>query len=191
MRPRNDLDPRRDDQLRIVTVALLALFVGTLLGPGVAAAASSAWVRVKNWPALQKVLVMNSASAPVYTQPPAHTIVNLHGGGTIPSAQFDNQWTPLYTVPAGKWLVITQMRCEGYGAGPISFIDLSTYTGIHETFPLNPYIDSGITNVTSVVQGPAYVPPGTVLYLAMFRNTAPSSIWSATAWIDGYLTDRP
>jgi len=80
MGARNDLDPRRDDRYRMVSVALAALLVGALLGPGVATAASIAWVRVKNWPALQKVLVTNSAASPVYTQPPAHQIVNLRQG---------------------------------------------------------------------------------------------------------------
>ena len=192
MKTLQDPVARRDSVWRTVSVALAALLVGTLIGPGAAAAASSAWVRVKNWPAVQKVLITNPASAPAYTQPPAHTIVNLRGGATIQNAAATNVWgSPFYTVPADKWLVITQMRCEGYGSSAISFISLSSYTNIHEVFPITLVYDNGTYNVSSNVTGPMYVPPGTALYLAAVRNTSGTGLWNVSAYADGYLTDRP
>ena len=191
MRTQSPFDDGRTERTRLLTVAVVALVIGTLLSPGIAAAASATWVKIKNWPAIQKVLVTNSASAPVYTQPPAHSIVNLHGSATIQNFQFNNSWSPYYAVPAGQYLVITSARMEGSGNSPISFIDLSTYNNIHLTFPFTPFSDNGVYVASSVLQGPIYVPGGTTLYLAMARNTAPSSSWSATVWIDGYLTDKP
>ena len=188
---RNDLDPRRDGRARGVSIALIALLVGALIGPGVAAAASIAWVRVKNWPVLQKVLVTNSASAPVYTQPPAHQIVNLRGGAQILNAG-SSAWQPFYTVPADKWLVITSMRAEGSGKSQMSFVALvSNDAMIHETFPITTYVDNGDYNISSVVSGVSYVPPGTPLNLSMVRNTSGTGLWSVGVWVDGYLTDRP
>jgi hypothetical protein len=179
------------ERRRLVGIAIVALLAGALLGPGLAYAASTAWVKVKNWPALQKVLVMNSASAPVYTQPPAHEMVNLYGSAQIPSNSFNNTWPKYYTVPSDRWLVITSLRMEGDGDSPISFVDLTSYTNTHLNCPIQPYVDNGQTTVSSSVSGPMYVPPGTVLYLSMFRNSAPNTPYNAEVWADGYLTAQP
>ena len=187
---RNDLDPRRDGRARGVSIALIALLVGALIGPGVAAAASIAWVRVKNWPALQKVLVTNSASAPVYTQSPAPDRQPAWGAQILNAGS--SAWQPFYTVPADKWLVITSMRAEGSGKSQMSFVALvSNDATIHETFPITTYVDNGDYNISSVVSGVSYVPPGTPLNLSMVRNTSGTGLWSVGVWVDGYLTDRP
>ena len=190
MKTRSEFDPRRDDSLRMVSVALIALLTGTLLGPSAAAAASSAWVRVKNWPVVQKVLVVNTSAAPVYTQPPAHQIVNIHGGAAILNSG-SGAWTQFYTVPANKWLVITSMRAEGSGSSPITGVALASYTNIHYTFPIVPYQDTGTYNISAVVDGTEYVPPGTTLYVSLVRNTTGTGQWNIGVYADGYLTDRP
>lgn len=178
------------DRRRLVGVALTALLVGTLIGPGVAFAASTAWVKVKNWPAVQKVLVTNSAAAPVYTQPPAHTIVNLGKGGTIQSAG-SSLWTLYYTVPADKWLVITSLRGEGQGASAITAVALTNGSGVHITVPISPYTDNGSVCFSTSAAGPMYVPPGTSLYLSAVRNSSGTGQWNIYVTADGYLTDRP
>lgn len=191
MRSRDEFDPRRDEGTRLVAVALAAVLVGAMFGPGVAAAASGAWVRISNWPKTQKVTVTNASSAPVYAQPPAHEIVNLHGSGAILSAGSSILQT-FYTVPSNKWLVITSMRAEGSGFSPLTEVALSTYgSAIHETFPSDTHVDNGAYNLTSVVPGTEYVPPGTVLYFSAVRATSGTGPWNIGIWVDGYLTDRP
>jgi hypothetical protein len=161
------------------------------LAPSAAGAASTVLAHITNWPKVQKVTVTNSSSAPAYTQPPAHTVVNLHGSTQIINAGASSI-VSFYTVPVGKWLVITSMNTQGYGPGPIDYVTLeSNDASIHETFPILLTSDNGIEHLSSTIGGTSYVPPGTVLELALFRETSGTGIWNAEVWDDGYLTSRP
>jgi hypothetical protein len=183
----------RTSRERVMLVAAVALLIGMALGPSIASATSAAWIRVKNWPAVQKVLLVNPASAPVYTQPPSHTIVNLHASAAIPNAG-TGATVPFYTVPSNQWLVITSMNAQGNGTSsdPISFVEVqSPDTTIHETIPIQLTYDNGLYHLSSSVGGTSYVPPGTVLQLSLFRETAGDGPWNAEVWADGYLTSNP
>jgi len=184
----SDQDPGRASRTRVVGLMVMALLVGTALGPSVADATAGAWVRIQNWP--KKVLVISSAATPLYTRPPTHTIVNLHGGLTMPNSE-TGKTAAYYKVPADKWLVITSVRMEGNGVGPIDFVTLQCPGTIGIPLPILLTTDNGRQHLTTNINGPIYVPPSTQLSLAVSREMAGGSSWIVYAWTDGYLTDKP
>lgn len=137
------------------------------------------------------VSVSNSNSNPLIVQEPVRTPVNearvIHINDGLPASL-----QLMYTVPAGKTLVITHTFV--WGAIPIDeSIDTVDLRGINMTVPLDyryTSVANGYRRYLGRNTGDIYCPAGAQLTINAFRSPNDGSI-DVNVGIDGYLIDAP
>lgn len=147
-------------------------------------------VAVTNLPATQTVSFTNGVTSPIYVREiaPERTPVNMTLGASMSTTQTSATGTN-YTVPAGKYLVITSASVWGIGTGPISAVSLAWNANL-AYIPFHMQADNAVTIAVGSLDGEIRLDPGTKLTMHTSRQ-ASGSIFNTVVTLCGYLTDTP
>jgi hypothetical protein len=164
-------------------MVLVAVLVGMAVGPNVAWAASSAWVRIKNWPSVMKVNV--TSSVPV--DHPARTSFQLDNSTNYLTNESD-LFDPELTVPLNKWLVVTGASVEGSDNGTLKAMRLYTSGGSvsSSAYMMVSSPSSGIWQAS--MEHDILAAPGSTVGFEVVRSGTSATYHMC---LNGYLTDKP
>jgi hypothetical protein len=178
---------------------LVALLVGSLLGPpAVSAAASKLNVYVKNWPKMPwSVYVKNWPAMPWQVNVvsgPAKTPVSVQLAWDMDTGDTQDDRL-VYTVPTGKWLVVTEASLYGNNAstdGPLIYAFLIGSDSFRVSMDLT---KTGETAGSTFWQSSHTVewrlPPGATISLSVMRASPTVNRSYGAFLIHGYLVDKP
>ena len=177
---------------------LAAVLLGMTVGPAASHAATSAWVRVKNWPKSMNVRVLNwpatqnvEVRSSVPLDHPARTPMHISGLVTVAAGAYIAESAVFYTVPNGKWLTVTGISAAGGGSSLLNKLEV---VGSNKSVVVIPFAlqqDNAAYFLSGTVSGERCYEPGTTLTTYAARNTNPPSPWGINVYLDGYLTDKP
>jgi hypothetical protein len=175
----------------LVAGVMVALLVGVLIGqPAMTFAASKMNVYVKNWPKMPWKVAVSSM--------PARTIVSVRPEITVPDGSGTSAGT-VYTVPAGKWLTVTQVSYDLSITSPdgplvtMNLIDKSSLFQLVLPTPRNAFWSGlNVWTYAGAQQTEWHVGPGSEIRYQVYRDLP---VTAAPAYghisLNGYLTSAP